>query len=144
MSISLSVLRFNCCLSQMWIPLSVLQFNCCLSQMWIPLSVLSISLYEENGLASQEQSSRFTVDEVFMHGCALFTIDFNLPEGQQLISFPFLLQFPSPVVPYGTYAQQPRKLLSLLAICPLLFAYGRQFQTPSTCMHTYYIQSVLS
>ena len=31
-------------------------------------------------LASQEQSSRFTVDEVFMHGCALFTIDFNLPQ----------------------------------------------------------------
>ena len=31
-------------------------------------------------LASQEQSSRFTVDEVFMHGCTLLTIDFNLPQ----------------------------------------------------------------
>ena len=39
-------------------------------------------------------------------------------DGQQPISFPFPLTSLSTVVPYGTYMQQPRKFLSLLAICP--------------------------
>ena len=79
------------------------------------------------------------------HSLSFSLVSTYVADGQQLISFPFpLLLLPS--FPYGAYAQQPRKLLSLLAICPVLFACtSDNFRLQRrACANSYYIQSVLS
>ena len=72
------------------------------------------------------------------HPLSLSLVFAYVADGQQPISFPFPLPSLSLIVPNGTYAQQPRELLFLLAnICHFALRvrpyYGRECQTTAAC-----------